>query len=91
MGVVQLNRILGISLGVSDIEDVYDLFKSTDENSYYLRLRIGRVGFVTALKDSYRYAGDDRVFIRGEWEFKDSEASTTVRIPPKMGTPPSKG
>ena len=66
MGVVQLNRILGISLGVPDIKDVYDLCKSTDGNSYYLRLRIGRAGFITALEDSYRYVGDDRVFVRGQ-------------------------
>ena len=36
MEVVQLNKILGISLGVPDIEDIYDLCKSTDGNSYYL-------------------------------------------------------
>ena len=59
MGAVQLNRILGINLGVSNIEDVYDLCKSGDGNSYYLRIRAGRLGFVTALEDSCRYAGDD--------------------------------
>ena len=37
MGAVELNRILGISLCVSDIEDVYDMCKSTgDENVHYL-------------------------------------------------------
>ena len=66
MGVVELNRILGINLGVSDIEDVYDLCKSEDRNSYYLRIRDHRSGFVTALEDSYRYAGDNRVFVKGE-------------------------
>ena len=64
-----MNMILGIILGVSDIEEVYDLCKSMDGNSYYLRLRIGQAAFITALEDSYRYAGDDRVFVRGEWEF----------------------
>ena len=59
MGIVQLNRVLGISLGVLDIEDAYDLCKSTDGNSYYLRLRVGRAGFVTALEDSNWYAADD--------------------------------
>ncbi|XXG39625.1 hypothetical protein AAC387_Pa01g0539 [Persea americana] len=49
MGVVQLNRILGINLGVSDNEEVYDLCKSTDGNSYYLQLRVGRAAFITAL------------------------------------------
>ena len=39
MGVVQLNRILGINLGVSDIEDAYDLCKSPDGYTYYLRIR----------------------------------------------------
>ena len=91
MGVVQLNRILGISLSVLDIKDIYDRCTSADGNSYYLRLRTGRGGFVTSLEDSYRYAGDDRVFVKGEWEFGESEVSTSVRIPRKMGTPPSKG
>ena len=91
MGVVQLNRILGMSLGVLYIEEVYDLCKSTDGNSYYLQLRIDRAAFVTALEDSYQYAGDDRVFVRGEWEFGESETSRSVQIPRKMGTPPSKG
>ncbi|XXG88268.1 hypothetical protein AAC387_Pa12g0501 [Persea americana] len=91
MGVVQLNKILGISLDVSDIEDVYDLCKSVDGNSYYLRLRTGQVGFVITLEDSYRYAGDDRVFVRWEWEFSESETSRSIRIPRKMETPPSKG
>ena len=37
MGEVELSRILGINLGVSDIEDVYDMCKSArDENVYYL-------------------------------------------------------
>ena len=78
MGVVQLNRILGISLGVPNIEDVYDLCKSTDGNSYYFRLRVGQAGFVTALEDSYRYAGDDlsirqrRMGIRGNGGWHNS-------------------
>ena len=59
MGVVQLNRILGISLGVSDIEDLYDLCKSGDGNSYYHRIRSGQASFVTVPEDSYLYAGDD--------------------------------
>lgn len=64
MGVVELNRILGINLGVPDIEDVYNLCKSGDV--YYLRARAKRSGFVTALEDSNRYAGDDRLFVSGQ-------------------------
>ena len=52
MGVVELNRILGINLGVSDIEDVYDLCKSEDGDVYYLRVRARRSGFFTTLKAS---------------------------------------
>ncbi|XXG72520.1 hypothetical protein AAC387_Pa07g1592 [Persea americana] len=65
MGVVRLNGILGINLGVSDIEDAYDLCKFAEGHTYYLRLRVGRVGFLTELEDSNRYADDDRVFVRG--------------------------
>ena len=90
MGVVELNRILGINLSVPNIETVYDLCKSGD--AYYLRVRAKRSGFVTTLEDSNRYAGDDHVFVSGEWEFDDSEpvASRVVRIPRRLGTTLSK-
>ncbi|XXG39832.1 hypothetical protein AAC387_Pa01g0692 [Persea americana] len=65
MGAVRLNEILGIDLGFSDIEETYDLCKSTDGNTHYLRLRVGRASFVTVLEDSNQYAGEDHVFIRG--------------------------
>ena len=90
MGVVRLNELLGIGLCVPDIEDTYDLCKSAEGNTHYLRLRVRWVGFVTALEDSNKYAGEDRVFVRGGWEFGEAELSTTVRIPRKIGTPPSK-
>ena len=59
MGVVRLNEILGINLGVMDIEDTYDHCKSTEGNFHYLQLRVGRTSFITVLEDSYRYAGED--------------------------------
>ena len=90
MGAVRLNEILSINLGVSDIEEAYDLCKSAEGHTYYLRLRLHRTAFVTALEDSYKYAGEDRVFVRGAWEFGEAEPSTTVRIPRRMGVPPSK-
>ena len=64
MGAVQLNKILGIDLSVADIEETYDLCKSTYGNTHYLWLRVGRAGFVTVLEDSNRYAGEDRVSSR---------------------------
>ena len=81
MGVVRLNQILNIGLGVPDIEDTYDLCKSAEGDTYYLRLRVRRTGFVTALEDSNKYAGEDRVLVRGGWEFGEAEPGTTVRIP----------
>ncbi|KAJ8617840.1 hypothetical protein MRB53_014026 [Persea americana] len=84
-------RVLGISLGVSDIEDVYDLCKSVDRNSYYLRIRSSRAGFVTVLEDSYQYAGDDRIFVKRECEFSESETRRSLWILRSLGTPPSKG
>ncbi|KAJ8615671.1 hypothetical protein MRB53_035043 [Persea americana] len=75
MGVVRLNEILSINLGVPDIEEAYDLCKSSEGHTYYLRLRVHRTAFVTALEDSYKYAGEDRVFVRGAWEFGDAEFS----------------
>ncbi|XXG42359.1 hypothetical protein AAC387_Pa01g2662 [Persea americana] len=90
MEVVRLNEILDIGLGVPDIKDTYDLCKSAEGDTYYLRLRVRRTGFVTALEDSNKYAGEDRVLVRGGWEFGEAEPSTTVRIPRKIRTPPSK-
>ena len=90
MGTVRLNEVLSINLGVSDIEEAYDLCKSAEGHTYYLRLRLHRTAFVTALEDSYKYAGEDRVFVRGAWEFGEAEPSTTARIPRKIGVPPSK-
>ncbi|XXG68535.1 hypothetical protein AAC387_Pa06g1598 [Persea americana] len=89
MGVVRLNQILGIGLGVPDIEDTYDLCKSPEGDTYYLRLRVRRAGFVTALEDSNRYAGEDKVLVRGGWEFGEVEPATTVRVPRKIGIPPN--
>ncbi|XXG76521.1 hypothetical protein AAC387_Pa08g0855 [Persea americana] len=76
----------GLPLGV---EDTYDLCKSAEGDTYYLRLRVRRTGFVTVLEDSNKYAGEDRVLVRGGWEFGQAEPSTTVRIPRKIGTPPN--
>ena len=43
MGVPKLNMILGINLGVHDIEDVYDLCKSGGgNNTYYLWVKSSR-------------------------------------------------
>ncbi|XXG88787.1 hypothetical protein AAC387_Pa12g0955 [Persea americana] len=89
MGVVRLNQILKIGLGVLDIENTYDLCKSAEGDTYYLRLRVRRTGFVTALEDSNRYAGEDRVLVRGGWEFGEAKPATTVRVPRKIGIPPN--
>ncbi|KAJ8644502.1 hypothetical protein MRB53_006250 [Persea americana] len=89
MGVVRLNQILGIGLGVPDIEDTYDLCKSAEGDTSYLRLRVCRTAFVTALEDSNRYAGEDRVLVRGRWEFGETEPATSVRVPRKIGIPPN--
>ena len=90
MGIVELNMILGINLGVHDIEDVYDLCKS--EDVYYLRVRVKRSCFVNALEDSNRYAGDDHLFVWGNWELSKSEplASRVVRKNPSRLRDPSK-
>ncbi|XXG41692.1 hypothetical protein AAC387_Pa01g2105 [Persea americana] len=55
MGVVRLNQILKIGLGVPNIEDTYDLCKSAEGDTYYLRLRVRWIGFVTALEDSNKF------------------------------------
>ncbi|RWR85075.1 transferase family protein [Cinnamomum micranthum f. kanehirae] len=61
MGVAELNKILGINLGVHDIEDVYDLSKSSGDGFYHLRVTAKRQCFVNNLEDSNKYTGDDQV------------------------------
>ena len=91
MGVVELNKVLGINLGVHDIEDVYDLCKSVGgDNTYYLRVRANRRCFVFELEDSCRYAVDDRLFVSGNWECGASEKERIYKVPRGFGTPPSK-
>lgn len=93
MGAVELNKILGINLGVHDIEDTYDVCKSVGDGTYfYLRGRPGREQFVTDLEDSSRHIGDDRQFVSGNWEFRENEtaAERRYRIPRHYGIPPSK-
>ncbi|RWR97703.1 hypothetical protein CKAN_02715400 [Cinnamomum micranthum f. kanehirae] len=90
MGAVELNRILGINLGVHDIEDAYDVCKSAgDGTCFYLRGRPGREQFVTELEDSGRHAGNDRLFVSGNWEFGEDEtaAEKRYRIPCHFGIP----
>ena len=92
MGVVELNRILGIDLGVHDIEDVYDVCKSAaNDRTYYLRVKTQHKGFVGDLEDSNKYAGDDRVFVTGNWEIGANEPVSTrgYRVPRHYGSPPS--
>ena len=67
MGAVRLNKILGINLGVPDIEETYDLYKSAERNTHDLRLKVRRAGFVTAMEDPNKYVGEDRVFVKGGW------------------------
>ncbi|RWR88140.1 hypothetical protein CKAN_01712800 [Cinnamomum micranthum f. kanehirae] len=94
MGAVELNRILGINLGVHDIEDAYDVCKSAgDGTCFYLRGRPGREQFVTELEDSGRHAGNDRLFVSGNWEFGEEETAVEKRykIPRHFGIPPKVG
>ena len=70
MAVPKLNRILGINLGIHDINDVYNLCKSGGgDNTYYLQVKANRQCIVNELEDSNQYAGDDRLLVSGNWEF----------------------
>ena len=91
MGITELNKILGTDLGVHDIEDVYDLCKNRDGETYYLRVKAKCSPLVIALEDSNKYAGDDRLLVSGNWEFggAESEATWRAQVPRTFGTPPS--
>ena len=90
MGVVELNRLLGTDLGIHDIEHCYDLVKSPNEETYYLRAKKDKECLVNSLEDSNKYAGDDRVFVSGNWEFGAlPEEQRVFRVPTEFGCPPS--
>lgn len=92
MGIAKLNQILEIDLGVHDIEDLYDLCKSPGaEYIYFLRVKANGGTVIGDLEDNSRYAGDDRVFVSGNWEMARDEplAQRAYRIPRCRGVLPS--
>ena len=90
MGTAELNRLLGINLGVHDIEEAYYVCKSVGESEcYYLRVKPKQDPFVHKLEDSYKYAEDDRLFVSGEWEF-GANSDRSFSVPRHFGIPPSK-
>lgn len=93
MGIAELNNIFDINLGVYDIKDAYDICKSAGgEDTYYLRVKVKCRPLVIALEDSSKYAGDERLLVSGNWEFRPSETEVArrIQISWKLGTPPSK-
>ena len=88
MGTTKLNEILGIHLGVHDVEDAYDICKGRDK-TFYLRVKHDQQGFVSALENSHKHAGDEILCVSGNWEFSPG-SSRAYKVPLFLWVAPSK-
>ena len=88
MGTAKLNEILETHLDVHDIEHAYDVCKGR-EKTFYLRVKKGHQGFVSALDDSHKYAEEEIFCVSGNWEFSRGSGRAHT-IPLFLGIAPSK-
>uniref|UniRef100_A0A2N9I7T1 Uncharacterized protein n=1 Tax=Fagus sylvatica TaxID=28930 RepID=A0A2N9I7T1_FAGSY len=75
MGVVELNRRLGLDLTVYDIMATYSLRTSSNE-AYSLRPRDVENTLVNSLPDTNKDMTDDFLLVRGAWHFPNQQCPT---------------
>ena len=87
MGVVALNRCLGINLGIPAIRHCYALAKSSSRHGrYFLRAKDTDHQLITMLSSSGKRVDDVMVVIRGNWEFNEGEDRVDP-VPRRRGEP----
>lgn len=87
MGVIELNRRLGIGLGIPAIRHCYALAKSSSRlGRYFLRAKDTDHHLVTILASSGKRVDDVMVNVRGNWEFGAGEDRLDP-IPRRRGEP----
>jgi hypothetical protein len=80
MGVVELNRRLGLSLTVHDIVAMYTLY-STKNKAYSLRPRNVDRTLVNGLSNTNKDMSDDYLLVSGAWHYPNQRCSTRDKTP----------
>ncbi len=77
IGVVELNRRLGLELTTYDIVATY----STKHEAYSLRPRDAERTFVNGLPDTNKDMSDDYLLVSGSWHYPNQRSPTRDRTP----------
>ena len=80
MGVVELNRRLGLDLTVHDIIATYILYTSSNE-AYSLRPRDVENTLVNSLLDTNKDMTDDYLLVRGAWHHLNQQCPNGDETP----------
>ena len=81
MGIVELNRRLGLELSTYDIVWTYILHKNSKTESYSLRPRDINYTLVNRLPDTNRGFDDDYLVVSGEWFLPGRRCPTKDGVP----------
>lgn len=83
MGVITLNGIFEINLGLPEIRYCYNFVSTTKERSkFYFKHRSTKCQLVQMLLDSGMGVNDAYIIVEGNWEF--SHGADRVRPIPKV-------
>ena len=86
MGVLELNRRLGVDLGLEDILFCYSLVRVMPQQSFYLKARDPTMYLVTHLPDSDKGYKDDLLIYTGAWERGEGPEYEGLRCPMQWRT-----
>ena len=81
MGTIELNRRLGLELGIHDILRTYILHHNTKTEAYSLRLRDVDFTLVNGLPDTNRGFDEDYLIVSGEWFLLGHKCPTRDGVP----------
>ena len=81
MGIVELNRRLGLELSTYDIVRTYILHRNSKTESYSLRPRDINFILVNGLPDTNHGFDDDYLVVSGEWFFPGRKFPTRDGVP----------
>jgi hypothetical protein len=81
MGTVELNKRLGLDLGIHDILRTYILHHSSKTEAYSLRPRDIDFTLVNGLLDTNRGFNEDYLIVSGEWFLSGHKCPTKDGVP----------
>uniref|UniRef100_A0A2N9FLH4 Uncharacterized protein n=1 Tax=Fagus sylvatica TaxID=28930 RepID=A0A2N9FLH4_FAGSY len=81
MGTVELNRRLGLDLGIHDILQTYNLHHNSKTDAYSLRPRDIDFTLVNGLPDTNRGFDEDYLIVSGEWFLLGHKCPTKDGVP----------